>query len=260
MNKPGRVNDDAQHERLIVTPNIGSLLNRKEPTLFPLFISQILYKIPINMRLQHSTLHSISPPHINYIPMATSQIKTGDDQFEFGCVTTTPGSPCSPADHFFSNGKLLPHVFPTHKNISYSRSTSRTSSISTSSRDSFMSSRSNSTNSRNSTCSSARSSISEVMNDKNRFAPDRNAPGRKSVDKGRKSNACQYQYGASQKWQFIAAAPVLRHQGSRSRKVETTLHRNGSKKTSTGSKKPCFGRRILKAFVSACQECHAIKT
>ncbi|KAL2245439.1 uncharacterized protein LOC105165400 [Sesamum indicum] len=186
------------------------------------------------------------------------------DQFEFGSVTT-PGSPNSPADHLFSNGKLLPHVFPVQppNGYSFSRSTSRTSSIG--SKDSLMSSRSNSTNSRSS-CSSARTSTSEANSERRLSPVDGNFPGRISVRKERNvTRPSQYQYGSCQRWQLIAAAPVLKHQGSRSRKVEV-LERKGSKKSrenidgDPGGAKSWFGRRILKSFVSACKECHAIKT
>ncbi|KAI3457437.1 hypothetical protein Pfo_014100 [Paulownia fortunei] len=187
------------------------------------------------------------------------------DQFEFGCVTT-PGSPNSPADHLFLNGKLLPHVFPTQtpNSFSYSRSTSRTSSIS--SKDSLTSSRSNSTNSRSSNCSSARTSTSEAASERRLSSNDGNVPGRMSVRKDRNKPVLgsQYQYGSSQRWQLIAAAPVLKHQGSRSRKVEI-LERKGSKKSRPIDEDPdgpksWFGRKILKSFVSACKECHAIQT
>nr|GMC76652.1 probable membrane-associated kinase regulator 1 [Ipomoea batatas] len=56
-----------------------------------------------------------------------------DGEFEFGCVSTSPGSPNSPADRLFFNGKLLPHDFPCPppaSGFSYSRSTSRASSVS----------------------------------------------------------------------------------------------------------------------------------
>ncbi|KAL7087631.1 hypothetical protein ACP275_13G079100 [Erythranthe tilingii] len=198
---------------------------------------------------------------------------TDSDQFEFGPVTT-PSSPKSPADHLFFNGKLLPHVFPVqtlpnnYSNYSYSRSTSRASSMS--SREySLMSSRSNSTNSRSSNCSSARTSTSTCE------AADlqRRSISSSSSNVSRKNNnnnitrpppvaPLKNQHGAtSQRWQLIAAAPVLNHQGSRSRNKavvadQIVLERKGSKKSDT---KLWFGRRILKSFVSACKECHAIK-
>ncbi|KAL8032089.1 hypothetical protein ABFX02_13G071700 [Erythranthe guttata] len=199
---------------------------------------------------------------------------TDSDQFEFGPVTT-PSSPKSPADHLFFNGKLLPHVFPVqtlpnnYSNYSYSRSTSRASSMS--SREySLMSSRSNSTNSRSSNCSSARTSTSTCE------AADlqrRSISSSSSSNVSRKKNnniirpppvaPLKNQHGAttSQRWQLIAAAPVLNHQSSRSRNKavvadQIVLERKGSKKSDT---KSWFGRRILKSFVSACKECHAIK-
>ncbi|KAK6134632.1 hypothetical protein DH2020_031642 [Rehmannia glutinosa] len=183
------------------------------------------------------------------------------DQFEFGCVTT-PNSPNSPADHLFFNGKLLPHVFPiqTPNNYSYSRSTSRTSS-----RDSLFSSRSNSTNSRSSNCSSARTSTSTEANSQRELSSNRLSARKERSNNNKAVLGCQYhQYGSSQRWKVIAAAPVLKHQGSRSSRKVEILERKGPKKSRSvdeeKSSSSWFGRRILKSFVSACKECHAIKT
>ncbi|KAL2496424.1 hypothetical protein Fot_40181 [Forsythia ovata] len=177
------------------------------------------------------------------------------DEFEFGCVTK-PGSPNSPADHLFYNGKLLPHAFPLNQpaiNFSYSRSTSRTSSIS--SKGSLMSSRSNSTNSRSSNCSSARTSTSETSERK--ILSGGRIPGKKPVLNP------QYKYSSSQRWQLIAPAPALMHQGSRSRKVECKelKSRKMEKDNNTDLHgKSWFGRKVLRSFVSACKKCHAIET
>ncbi|KZV23237.1 hypothetical protein F511_05076 [Dorcoceras hygrometricum] len=184
------------------------------------------------------------------------------DKFEFGCVTT-PGSPNSPADHLFLNGRLLPHVFPiqtsNNHSLTYSRSTSRTSS--TGSKDSLMSSRSNSTNSRS---SSARTSTStdHYCNPELRKASNMAKKERSTIHVRPVLHTHECQYGSSQKWQFIAAAPVLKHQGSRSRKVDHVLERTGSRKSkrSDGGLRPWFGKRVFKSFVSACKECHAIKS
>ncbi|KAL2472684.1 hypothetical protein Fot_48420 [Forsythia ovata] len=170
-------------------------------------------------------------------------------EFEFECVT--PKTPDSPADHLFLNGRLLPHVFPLQSanSFNYSRSTS-----SISSNDSLMSSRSNSTNSRRSNCSSARTSTSE-------------ASIRKSLNREKfpdKSLANTLQYASSRRWQFIAPAPVLMHQGSRSRSskaAESVEKSKSGKQVKNGiDLRGGFGRRVLRSFVSACKECHAIKT
>lgn len=199
-----------------------------------------------------------------------------DHEFEFGSVT--PSSPTSPADHLFVNGKLLPHYFPcqpTNYGInSLSRSTSRTSSVC--SKDSLISSRSNSINSsRSSSCSSARTSTSETAP----FSSDRKILSHhdkaKVINKNRVGKDW-YQarnkpvltphYGSSQRWQFIAPAPALKHQGSsRGRKPNRRSCARDqelkSKKQTEGLRKArtWFGGKIFRAFVSACKECHAIK-
>ncbi|XP_022878659.1 uncharacterized protein LOC111396459 [Olea europaea var. sylvestris] len=178
------------------------------------------------------------------------------DEFEFGCVTK-PGSPNS--DRLFFNGKLLPHVFPLNhpaNNFSYSRSTSRTSSIS--SKDSLMSSRSNSTNSRSSNCSSARTSTSETS-ERKILSTGGKFPGKKPALNP------QYKYSSSQRWQFIAPAPAFMHQDSRSRsrsvKVESKLLKSRKmEKDTTDHEKSWIGKKVLRSFVSACKKCHAIET
>ncbi|XP_057766561.1 uncharacterized protein LOC130987018 [Salvia miltiorrhiza] len=161
-------------------------------------------------------------------------INQDSDEFEFT-------SPNSPADRFFSNGKLLPHAFPvqTHNSFSYSRSTS------IGSKDSLMSSRSNS---RSSTSTSARTSTSEASERRRE----------RSVRPAAMSCQCQ-----SRRWQLIAAAPVLKHHGSRSTRTETAVDRKASRGADGGchkGSKSWFKSNFLKSFVSACQECHAIKT
>lgn len=177
------------------------------------------------------------------------------DHFEFGSVTP-PSFPDSPADHLFSNGKLLPHTYPLQSpnNLPYSRSSSCTSS-----KGSLMSSQSSSTNSRSSTsCSSARTSTSEVP-------LERRPPPEAGYGAGRREKIvrpavmnCRYQYGSSQQWQLIAAVPVLKKQASsRSKKIDTGVDR---KVEGCKVSKSWCGGRILKSFMSACKECHAIKT
>ncbi|KAL1537765.1 hypothetical protein AAHA92_30249 [Salvia divinorum] len=188
------------------------------------------------------------------------------DEFEFGSVAS-PASPNSPADRLFANGKLLPHAFPVQAasafSYSYSRSTSRASSKDYSS---LMSSRSNSTNSRTSTStsSSARTSTSEASERRPLRARDHYYGGAGAAA-GRRERAvrspvvmsCQYQYGASRRWQLIAAAPALKQRGSpssgarRASESAAVADRKGAKKSKSN---------WFKRFVSACQECHAIKT
>ncbi|XP_073313600.1 uncharacterized protein [Primulina huaijiensis] len=208
--------------------------------------------------------YAISPDDKFSFPVMIPGKGNVSDQFEFGCVTT-PASPNSPADHLFFNGRLLPHVFPiqtsNNHNFSYSRSTSRTSS--TGSKDSLMSSRSNSTNSRSSNCSSARTSTS-IDQSNPEYRKVSNMAKKQRNNHVRPGLNTHEQFGSSQKWQFISAAPVLKHQGSRSRKVDYVLEQKESRKSKRadddhGGVRPWFGKRVLKSFVSACKECHAIK-
>ncbi|XAR56525.1 hypothetical protein NMG60_11037050 [Bertholletia excelsa] len=168
----------------------------------------------------------------------TMLIQGQNMEFEFDSVN--PGSPNSPADHLFSNGKLLPHAFPLqHSNtISLSRiSTSRTSSVSSSS-------------SRSSSCSSsARTSTSEPCERR----PIR-CGSQKVVKREKYQAALLQQYGSSQRWQFIAPAAPLSRQTSRQRKTEMRAKKEGQSEAQGG-----FGRRIFGALVAACEECHAIR-
>lgn len=183
-----------------------------------------------------------------------------DGEFEFGCVSTSPGSPNSPADRLFFNGKLLPHDFPCPppaSGFSYSRSTSRTSSVS--SKDSLMSSsRCNSSNS--SRCSSARTSTSESSE-------------RKMAAKNIRYHMMPNSHSGrpvpgSQRWQFMATPAALvdrrknhRH-GTGARNQEPKLRKqgdDGEKLINKTAGKSSFGLRILRSFVSTCKECHAIQ-
>lgn len=195
-------------------------------------------------------------------------IQIQDHDFEFGCVT--PGSPNSPADRLFFNGKLLPHSFPcqpANNIISFSRSTSRTSSVS--SKDSLMSSRSNSTNSsRSSSCNSARTSTSEAIGSTKLTSNEAKVTSKNPLEKdwyqATKKPVLSPHYGSSQRWQFIAPAPpLIKHQVSRSRKAKRV--ERGQEFKSKKQSKDCaiartwFGMKFFGAVVSTCKECHAIK-
>ncbi|CAL5405886.1 unnamed protein product [Camellia sinensis] len=182
-------------------------------------------------------------------------IQTQDSEFEFGSIT--PSSPNSPADHLFFNGRLLPHAFPFQPTTTagagaYTRSTSRTGSVS--SKDSLMSSRSNSSNSRSSSCStSARTSTSEAS-DMRRPLNRAKSANKTSCTRDKCQAVLNQQYGSSQRWQFITPVPVLNRQVSRRQS------KKGEKKGDNGSgERAGFGRRFLRWFMSACKECHAIE-
>lgn len=200
-------------------------------------------------------------------------IPVQDQDFEFGCVT--PGSPNSTADRLFFNGILLPHAFPcqpTNNVISFSRSTSRTSSVC--SKDSLMSSRSNSTNSsRSSSCSSARTSTSEAAgpctSDSKLFSNNQTKiagknPVEKDLYQATRKPVLTPHYGSSQRWQFIAPAPAMMHQVSRARKAKISVRDQVCKSKKQGqdwtiARRTWFGLKFLRAVASACKECHAVK-
>ncbi|TKY66491.1 hypothetical protein E2542_SST09365 [Spatholobus suberectus] len=183
---------------------------------------------------------------------------TPDSDFEFGSLT--PDSPstepftASPADHLFLNGRLQPHPFPLP--------TSRTSST----KDSLLSSRSNSTNS---SCSSARTSSSDS-------SERRSFHNKLKGGSLRSKTLSHYQaYGYSQRWQYITPVPALNREGSvrrtrdaqQGKKDKGTKRKHNDKKKNKQSKKEMgnkgvrlrFGRRILRWFVMACRECHAME-
>ncbi|OIT00372.1 hypothetical protein A4A49_35238 [Nicotiana attenuata] len=186
-------------------------------------------------------------------------------EFEFS-GSASPGSPKSPADHLFFNGKLLPHYFPCQpasnisSPISFSRSTSRTSSVS--SKDSLLSSRSNSTNSRSSCSSSARTSISETS--------ERKLIGQRKQTAFTMNSSSNLHTGVSQKLQFIVTpAPVMKKKRhvvvSGSMKESTTKgrkefkSRKQSKKNGKRKIRFWFFPSFFRKFISACKECHAME-
>ncbi|KAJ4841142.1 hypothetical protein Tsubulata_006435 [Turnera subulata] len=203
-----------------------------------------------------------------------------DSDFEFGCLT--PDSPTtdpyknSPADHLFSNGRLLPHSFPVlhqqstttmllltdHQTIS--RATSRTSSIS--SKDSLMSSRSNSTNSSRSSVSSARTSSSD--NSERRLLYYRGTKVARRTPVASRAVMAQL-YGSSQRWQHIVPVPALVREDSR--RKSSSGHGASVKEGPVRSKKHCerkqkkkkkrFGiwRKIFFSIFVACRHCHAME-
>ncbi|XP_010324370.1 uncharacterized protein [Solanum lycopersicum] len=210
-------------------------------------------------------------------------VQEGEEmEFEFS-GSVSPGSPKSPADHLFFNGRLLPHYFPCqpvsniNSPISFSRSTSRTSNAS--SRDSLWSSRSNSTNSRSSCSSSARTSTSEcserkLMNQRNNsaFAMYRNSSNNMNF-------STTLHTGISPKWQFIAtpapvmkkkqqfSAPAMKKKGQFVLKSQKQSAKGGKEMKSKKQRKEngkrkvrfWFLRRVFRKFMSACRECHAME-
>ncbi|KAL1821548.1 hypothetical protein ACET3Z_016417 [Daucus carota] len=192
-----------------------------------------------------------------------------ENEFEFELVT--PGSPDSPADHLFLNGRLLPHDFPCPPTKSFSlnsttlsRTMSRTSSVS--SKDSLMSSRSNSTNSRSSSSScstSARTSTSDVSERRVLMSRSRSARKRPEVYVANRPSLSK-QYGS---WQYVTQTPVLTRKVSRKHKADTEIQQASKRKKQGGKAKQqaVKGKRIagffwrfFRWFVSTCNECHAI--
>ncbi|PSS16170.1 Membrane-associated kinase regulator [Actinidia chinensis var. chinensis] len=172
-----------------------------------------------------------------------------NQDFEFGCLT--PGSPSSPADHLFFNGRLLPHAFPFQQaNSTVTRSTSRTSSTG-SSKDSLLSSRSNS---KSSSCSTSARTSTSTDSTERRSVLLHHQP-KQLVTSEMKKGVLVGQYGCSQRWQFITAAPIMNQQVSRRRKAEIPMKKASDRRGESS----WFGWRFLRWFVGACKECHAIK-
>ncbi|KAL1363430.1 hypothetical protein AAHE18_03G148800 [Arachis hypogaea] len=205
-----------------------------------------------------------------------------ESDFEFESLTPdSPSSdPCrtSPADHLFFNGRLQPHSFPLFQHHHHSISTtSRTSSIS--SKDSLMSSRSNSINSRgSSSCSSsARTSASDgserrLLHSKLSSLSSSASPSCKGVYMGKRTmvSAHPQVYGCSQRWQYLTPVPALNRDASKKRTGEVKQKKKEDKKTKKKKKmmkkknkekkvRLRFGRKILRWFVMACKECHAME-
>ncbi|KAK9150194.1 hypothetical protein Syun_008503 [Stephania yunnanensis] len=205
-----------------------------------------------------------------------------DLEFEFGRIT--PDSPTSdpsyqgsPADVLFSNGRLLPHVFPSQsrRSISLEQPTSRTSSIG--SKDySLMSSRSNSSNSRSSSSSSGggmAASLSDCNDKKpmNSGHPNVGSTTGATITRSssmRTRSARLQPCPSGKKWQFIAvptpclASPLER---KRSEKGMPQNDRLRSKKQAVLQKSrdhqqsSSFSQRLLKSFVLGCRRCHALE-
>ncbi|XP_044473209.1 uncharacterized protein LOC123201704 [Mangifera indica] len=205
-----------------------------------------------------------------------------DSTFEFGCFT--PESPSqdpsrnSPADHLFSNGRLLPHSFPSdHRpssdiiNTSMSRATSRTSSVSA--KDSLISSRSNSTNSRSSSCSSAKTCSSDNLERRLVYYNNKNTAHK--ATKASRIVTAQL-YGSSQKWQHLT--PALKRETSQRKKAGGVVLKDALRSSSSPSLKKSASqgnerrrgsrdkaevqglcKRVFMSFWNACRECHALE-
>ncbi|XP_010272380.1 PREDICTED: uncharacterized protein LOC104608177 [Nelumbo nucifera] len=209
---------------------------------------------------------------------ATETTEDQESDFEFGCIT--PGSPANdpnknypaPADVLFYNGRLLPHAFPfqpvKNERSDLSLLTSCTSSIS--SKDSLMSSRSNSSNSRSSSCCSARTSSSETSERRpsisDRMAARSPIAGeRNQINRPVGSQDSQPYSTSTQRWQFIAPAPILTPSTEISRRKKTGVRvqeepkpKKKVKDRTTGGSS--FARRFFRSFVSSCRECHSLQT
>ncbi|KAK1395589.1 hypothetical protein POM88_005452 [Heracleum sosnowskyi] len=137
-------------------------------------------------------------------------------EFKFCSVMEAGDSPESPADHLFSNGRLVPHDFPFSSSKSLnlaSRSTSWGSSkdgseFSSSSWSNSCSSSQRSSSSSSSSLTSTSHSISErrvlIRARRPRSSAIKRAPETYKAHK----HVSTAEHG-SRKWQFIAAAPVL---------------------------------------------------
>ncbi|CAN8259279.1 unnamed protein product [Cochlearia groenlandica] len=205
--------------------------------------------------------------------------ETTPDDFEFGSLT--PSSPSkqdsftenSPADHFFFNGRLLPHSFPTTaSNMNSKRSSiSRTTSEYTS--------RSNSTNSLSNISSTSCSPRTSNVNNYNNNAINHKPLGLKqqvstrgktvnTTMKGKSTEVVTstlYRSYSSQRWQYITPIPVKRSGGVRvgnTKKKAARMKKKKKKKKAeerSGSGVMKWWRRILMAAIFFCKECHALE-
>ncbi|KAK1395587.1 hypothetical protein POM88_005450 [Heracleum sosnowskyi] len=191
-------------------------------------------------------------------------------EFEF-CRVMEPGaSPNAPADHLFSNGRLVPHDFPCSPPKTFkclSRSVSQRSSSFGSNRgfESFSSSWSNSCSSSqrsSSSISSGRTSISDATPERTELIRAVRAKRTPQPFKARKHVStpdC-----GSRKWQFIAPAPVLNvnvlHRSRRVSQIKTA-EIVGHQKVSKSKKQGKNGRwrNFFCLFVSTCNGFHAIE-
>ncbi|KAM7250574.1 hypothetical protein ACFE04_022457 [Oxalis oulophora] len=180
--------------------------------------------------------------------------KKQDSEFEFGFILTQPYSPSSdhfspsPADHLFLNGKLLPHSFPFQPPSINRVATIRTNSIS--SKDSFsMSSRSSSSGSARTSSSSSSCDSSE----RKMFLHNNNYNRVGSFNKSSTST--------NKRWQYITQVPAAglkRENSSRGRHLAPGGTRVMIKKGNSERKGgPLW--RILRSFLLACRECHAME-
>ncbi|KAF1896405.1 hypothetical protein Lal_00034103 [Lupinus albus] len=194
-----------------------------------------------------------------------------DSDFEFGSLTPdSPSSdPCrtSPADHLFFNGRLQPHSFP----VTFHRPIGATiASSSISSKDSLVSSRSNSTNSRSSCSSSARTSSSD-NSERRLFYNKVSLTSSYSKDPCTVTRSVvlghNQAYGCSKRWQYITPVPSLNRVASKRRsgdmkqenKKEKGKKKKKRKKEKVSGVRLRFLRKILRWFVMACRECHAME-
>lgn len=223
--------------------------------------------------MEHHHHQKTSSREIFSFPSTPSQDQ--DSDFEFGCLTpdfppTDDPYMSSPADHLFSNGRLLPHSFPVvlqqQKQSpatsmvlieSISRASSRNSSLS--SRGSLMSSRSNSVNSSRSSVSSssARTSWSSD-NSERRLLYHSTKLSRKTPMASKV--IMEQLYGSSQRWQHVMPMPALKRDDSRRKNNGAVIkkkegdHQHGKKDKSSG-----ICRRFFRSFLVACRECHAME-
>ncbi|CAI0408425.1 unnamed protein product [Linum tenue] len=206
-------------------------------------------------------------------PKETTKPHPDSDEFEFGRFP--PDSPTgqstdqssSPADHLFSNGRLLPHSFPLPMLVHNNK---KEFFLSPPSDLSLLSSRSNSVSSSSSSVTTARSSLStsssSSSSDHNRrLVSSSKLAGRKqstitSTPVASKVVMAQLYGDSSQRWQHLV--PPLR---SRSGRV---VGKGGKSPPARKKKQPAgssggggdgFCRKLLRWLLVACRECHALE-
>lgn len=218
--------------------------------------------------------------------------------FEFGSLTPSspsqdPFSDHSPADHLFLNCRLLPHTFPTARSVSRTTSENTFRSNSTSSRSSDSSSPTSTCNvfkitssNTNITCFGPRSEkimsqrsetkqlkTSLILDSKKKPPMNNGKISYLPTHCKRKNKATEIVtaqlYGSySRRWQHIT--PVFQREGSvksssggglkvGGRKKKTKTVKKKKTEERRGSKLMKWWKKILKAVVLACRECHAME-
>ncbi|ERN16727.1 hypothetical protein AMTRI_Chr02g257980 [Amborella trichopoda] len=217
---------------------------------------------------------SFSCMMIGYREKSGNCSPTNTLDFEFSPSNSIGHNQNFPADFLFSNGQLLPHVFPVGADppgSNYLPTTSRSSSSKTSSSGSSAVSLSNSSS--NSSSSGINSNSNVISNSRRHSSMKIAQDSERSLAKTRGRNGgasghARFHSYPPAPWQFMAPVPG-RTSSAKSEDaygkseiqkilvgVRTGGKDSGRSQESGGS---WLGRKIFRPFVTACKECHALQ-